>query len=70
MESWSFPPAYDSGTMPDTGSRYWFSERETMDPGDREAAIIGRIGEVMRHAYDHAPFYRKKWDDAGIDPVA
>ncbi len=68
MESWSFPPDYDPAYMPDPGSRYWFPERETMAPGDREAAIIARIGEVMRYAYDNAPFYRRKWDEAGIDP--
>ncbi len=59
MESWSFPPAYDQGFMPDTDSRYWFPERETMDPVEREAAIVGRIGQVMRYAYDHAPFTAK-----------
>ena len=68
MESWSFPPAYDQGFMPDLDSRYWFPVRETMDPVEREAAIVERIGQVMRYAYDQAPFYRKKWDDAGIDP--
>ena len=70
MESWSFPPAYDSDTLPDADSRYWFPVRETMDPVEREAAIVERIGQVMRYAYDRAPFYRKKWDDAGIDPDA
>ena len=68
MESWSFPPAYDQGFMPELDSRYWFPVRETMDPVEREAAIVERIGQVMRYAYDLAPFYRKKWDDAGIDP--
>ncbi len=68
MESWSFPPSYDPGYMPDADSRYWFPVRETMDPGERDAAILERIREVMRYAYDNAPFYRKKWDEAGIHP--
>jgi len=68
MESWSFPPDYDPGYMPDPDSRYWFPERETMDPGAREAAIVERIGEVMRYAYSNSPFYKKKWDEAGIHP--
>ena len=68
MEFWSFPPAYDQGFMPELDSCYWFPVRETMDPVEREAAIVERIGQVMRYAYDQAPFYRKKWDDAGIDP--
>ena len=68
MESWTFPPDYDSGYMPDMDSRYWFANRETMDPGARDVAILGRIREVMHYAYLHAPFYRNKWDQAGIHP--
>ncbi len=68
MESWSFPPSYNSGYMPDTDSRYWFPVRETMNPGEREAVIIERLRVVMAYAYDKAPFYRKKWDDAGVHP--
>ncbi len=68
MESWSFPPSYDPGYMPDADSRYWFPVRETMDPGVREAAIVERLRAVMAYAYDKAPFYRQKWDDAGVHP--
>jgi phenylacetate-CoA ligase len=39
-----------------------------MPEAEREAAIVERIREVMRYAYAHAPFYRRKWDDAGVDP--
>ena len=68
MESWTYPPEYDNGYMPNLGSRYWFAERETMDPGAREKAIIERLRLVMQHAYSNSPFYRKKWDQAGIHP--
>ncbi len=68
MESWSFPPDYDPGYMPDADSRYWFPERETMDPGQREAAILERIQDVMQYAYANATFYRDKWDQAGVHP--
>ena len=68
MESWSFPPDYDNVTMPNLDSRYWFPKRETMDPSAREAAIVERIREVMQYAYANAPFYRQKWDEAGIHP--
>jgi phenylacetate-CoA ligase len=68
MEQWLFPPAYDEGYLPPADSRYWFPERETMDPGAREAAIVERIRVVMEHAWEHAPFYRRKWDEAGVHP--
>ena len=31
-------------------------------------AILGRIRQVMRYAYGKAPFYRRKWDEAGVHP--
>lgn len=68
MEYWTFPPAYSPAYMPEPSSPYWFPVRETMSPGEREAAIAERLGAVMRYAYDASPFYRDKWDRAGIHP--
>ena len=68
MESWSFPPAYDPNYFPDPAARYWFARRETMPPAEREKAIVARLQEVTRYAYTHAPFYRRKWDEAGFHP--
>src|SRR5690348_5723795 len=68
MESWSFPPRYDEDYFPDASSRYWFAERETMPAGGREALILQRLREVCAYAYEHAPFYRRKWDEAGFHP--
>jgi phenylacetate-CoA ligase len=68
MEYWSFPPSYEDDYFPPEGSRYWFPGRETMDPGAREAAILERLRELCAYAWDHAPFYRRKWDEAGFHP--
>ena len=68
MEQWSFPPRFDDGYLPPPQSRYWFPVRETMPPAQREAAILARLQEVCRYAYEHAPFYRRKWDEAGFHP--
>lgn len=68
MENWSYPPAYDDSFLPAADSRYWFPNRETMHPADREAAILERLREVCAYAYQHAPFYRRKWDEAGFHP--
>ena len=66
MEFWSFPPAYDKSYMPERGSKYWFPQRETLDPQARDEQIVTRLREVMEYAYKTSPFYREKWDDAGI----
>ncbi len=68
MEFWSFPPRYDHEYLPDPASRYWFPERETMAASERERAIAERVRTVMHYAYEHAPFYRRKWDEAGVHP--
>jgi phenylacetate-CoA ligase len=68
MEFWSFPPDYDDSYCPPADSRYWFARRETMASGEREQAILERLKEVCRYAYDNGPFYRRKWDDAGFHP--
>lgn len=68
MESWSFPPRYDDGYMPSADSRYWFPVRETMPAAERERAILDRLKLVCAYAYAEAPFYRRKWDEAGFHP--
>lgn len=68
MEQWSFPPRFDDDYLPPSDSRYWFPNRETMAAGDREAAILRRLQEMCAYAYEKAPFYRKKWDEAGFHP--
>lgn len=68
MEFWSWPPRYDASYAPDPGSRYWLPRRETMPPGDRERAIAERLRQVCRHAWEHAPFYRERWGEAGFHP--
>ncbi|MEP6417780.1 MAG: AMP-binding protein, partial [Marinobacter sp.] len=66
MEEWNFPPRYRNDYFPDPNSPYWFRDRETMDPEKRDELIVARIREVMAYAYDHSPFYQRKWDEAGI----
>jgi phenylacetate-CoA ligase len=68
MESWTFPPKYDPDYLPDPSERYWFRVRETMHPADREKAILARLQEVTRYAWNTSTFYRRKWDEAGFHP--
>lgn len=68
MEEWTFPAAYDENYLPPRDSRYWFPRRETMAPAERERAILGRLQQVCRYAWEHAPFYRRHWEEAGFHP--
>src|SRR5438874_12891296 len=68
MEQWSFPPQFDADYLPPPSARYWFPRRETMPPSERDGAIVERLKQVTRHAYDHSPFYRRKWEETGFHP--
>lgn len=68
MEFWSFPPAYDASYFPPAADRYWFRQRETMPPGERDKAILERLRAVCRYAHDHSAFYRRHWGEAGFHP--
>lgn len=70
MEDWRFPPDYDESYRPAPEGLHWFPRRETMPAAEREARILERLRQVMAYAYERAPFYRRKWDAAGVDPAA
>src|SRR5512141_2690299 len=68
MEQWSFPTTYDENYFPPRDSRYWFPVRETMPVAERDRAILERLRQVCAYAYEKAPFYKRKWDEAGFHP--
>lgn len=67
MECWEWPPRYDPAYRPPLDQEHWFPVRETMDPEARDAAILVRLQQVMRYAWDASPFYRHKWAQAGLE---
>lgn len=67
MESWEWPPRYDADYQPPLDQAHWFPIRETMDPELRDKAILERIQQLMAYAWEHAPFYRTKWSQAGLE---
>lgn len=70
MEQWVWPPAYNDSYLPNGKQNHWFPRRETMPAEWRDELILARIREVMTYAWDNAPFYRTKWDEAGIHPLS
>jgi len=70
MEFWSWPPRFAEDYRPPHDQPYWFPRRETMPAEERDAAILERLREVMRYCWERAPFYRRKWTEAGVHPEA
>ncbi len=54
---WGTAPAPDELTAP---------ERLSVD--ELRACQLSRLQWTLQHAYDNVPFYRKKFDEAGIAP--
>ena len=64
-----WPPQYDRQYLPPPDATYWNRQLETMDPTERdERIILPKLKAQLRYVYERAPFYRKKWDAAGIRP--
>lgn len=56
--------------MPPQDSPYWFPELETMPAERREASIVEKLRAALQYVHARSPFYRRKWDDAGVDVSA
>ncbi|MCX5823557.1 MAG: phenylacetate--CoA ligase family protein, partial [Deltaproteobacteria bacterium] len=64
-----WPPVYDPSYFPAPDEPFWNRKLETMDPGEREhRVILPKLQAQLAYAYENSPFYRKKWDEAGIKP--
>jgi phenylacetate-CoA ligase len=63
-----WPPEYSSEYRPSTDDPYWNRELETMLPTDRDELILAKLRSQVAWAYEHSPFYRRKWDAAGVGP--
>lgn len=48
----------------------WNPVLETMPREELRDLQLRRFREQVEYAYEHSPFYRKKLDDAGVDPAA
>lgn len=66
MSGVRWPPSYDESYRPPTDQPYWFPQLETLPTAERERLIVKKLQAALAHAYAHAPFYRRKWDRAGI----
>jgi len=64
-----WPPEYDRSYMPSPDSAYWNRALETMDPVERERKVIlPKLQAQLKYAYERSPFYKMKWDKAGVKP--
>src|SRR2546428_997566 len=61
-----WPPRYDPTYRPDPTADFWFPELECLHPGARDALILDNLRRQVAWAWERSPFYRRKWDAAGV----
>ncbi len=65
-----WPPSYDPAYRPDAESEHWFPTLECMDPARRDAFVLAKLRRQMEWAWARSPFYRRKWEAAGVSPAS
>jgi phenylacetate-CoA ligase len=63
-----WPPRYDSGYRPRAGEEHWIPEIECAETGARDELIFLKLAQQIRYAWDRSPFYRRRWQEAGVSP--
>jgi phenylacetate-CoA ligase len=63
-----WPPRYDSAYRPPGDAEHWLPEVECATPEARDALILAKLRRQLRYAWKRSPFYRRKWEAAGVSP--
>jgi phenylacetate-CoA ligase len=63
-----WPPRFDRAYRPAPGEKYWFPEIECAPRAQLEKIIFDKLREQVRYAWERSPFYRRKWQAAGVSP--
>jgi phenylacetate-CoA ligase len=64
----TWPPVYDSAYRPAPAAEHWLPEVECAAPAARDELIFAKLQRQLRYAWERSPFYRRKWQDAGVSP--
>jgi phenylacetate-CoA ligase len=64
-----WPPRYDQAYIPAREEECWFPEIERARPEIRDEIIFRKLSAQMTYAWERSPFYRRKWQEAGVSPA-
>ncbi len=63
-----WPPRYDPTYRPAAAEAHWLPEIECADAADRDEIIFTKLVRQVRYAWERSPFYRRRWQEAGVSP--
>jgi phenylacetate-CoA ligase len=64
-----WPPRYDATWLPAPDAECWLSDVECADPSERDELILAKLRAQVRYAWERSPFYRRRWEAAGVSPA-
>jgi len=65
-----WPPRYDPAYRPPPEAEHWLPELECAEPPAREAVILAKLERQVEYAWARSPFYRRRWEAAGVSPAS
>src|SRR6059036_830266 len=64
----AWPPRYDTAYLPSDQEEYWLPELECAGEAERSEIVFGKLTNQIRYAWERSPFYRRRWQEAGVSP--
>jgi phenylacetate-CoA ligase len=64
-----WPARYDSAYRPSPDAEHWLPELECADPAVRDGVILAKLQRQVEWAWTRSPFYRRRWEAAGVSPA-
>jgi phenylacetate-CoA ligase len=64
----AWPPRYAREYRPPAGAEYWRPDLECAAPAERDRVILAKLQQQVRYAWAKSPFYRRRWEAAGVSP--
>ena len=52
----------------DINNKYWDEELETLPREELEKRQLADLQEIVKFAYENAPYYKRSFDEAGVKP--
>ena len=65
----AWPPRYDAAYRPPLDAEHWLPEVECAEPAARDELILAKLRRQIEHAWARSPFYRRRWEAAGVLPA-
>lgn len=65
----TWPPRYDATYRPRADAAHWAPDLECAPPPERDRVILAKLRAQVQYAWERSPFYRGRWQAAGVSPA-